>query len=342
MRSTLRSLSLLAALALLAPAACKPKPEPPASPPHESPAIAPMLPAYYDSIEPVPVLIASDTLPGAGQPMRLRASSGGMPFGLSTFLPTSLWGGSTMFNATIVSGAPELMQGILRLAARTGMRLAFTIRRSDMTCNGQQIGLFCPDRGRQAVDRIAAALPKDTVAKYRRNLLYVSALDDMGCAECWGGRAITGAETAAHTKYAHAKLSPLGIPIGLRVGTDWMSRQGVDWQQSVDVANAQYTTMKGSQTDYYATQARLASSVGVEKLAYSVNVHYCGGNKDPHPCPADQLTRSLKIALTYDPARNCAFMGWRYDKYEVQARAPAYTDAAAIARNRPNVPDCGR
>jgi hypothetical protein len=354
----IRSRALLLAAALVAAAACRPKPAPAGGDSTAADTAARADSLRPDSVrldtgatatvsdaelwgEPAPELTAADTLARPRAGLRALPSSEGMPFGLSTYLPTSRWCNGTMFNSTIVAGTPQLIPGIVRLGIRCHTEPAFTIRRPDMTCNGQPTGLFCPDRARAADDAVAAAIATLTPDE-RRQIQYVSALDDMGSAESWGGRPVTGEQTRDQACYLASKLQPLGVAVGLRVGTDWMARQrGVDWRGCVTVITAQYTTSKpGTQTQWYQRQVDLAPQVGVKRIIVAVNVHYCGGNQDPRPCSADELRQFVGTALNFAPWMNCGFIGWKYDEREVAARSAVYYDLAKIAKAHTSNPTC--
>ena len=80
----------------------------------------------------------------------------------------------------------------LQLAARCGVRLVLVPAPPD--ADDERAEPRAPSRWTapsRLTDRYAAVLPPDTLRKYRDVILGLNLADDYGCAECWGGRAIS-------------------------------------------------------------------------------------------------------------------------------------------------------
>src|SRR5438094_2667630 len=141
----------------------------------------------------------------------------GLAAGLSAW-PADLYCGGPA-SASVQPLDPRALLGRVQLAARCGVRLVLVPPRRFLTVNGQTAGLFSVDSAKRLADRFAAVLPADTLRKYRATILGMNLADDYGCADCWGGRAITQTQIAAWAAYARTRLP--GLPLGVRVPPDW-------------------------------------------------------------------------------------------------------------------------
>jgi hypothetical protein len=157
------------------------------------------------------------------------------------------------------------------------------------------------------MDRYTAALPPDTLAKYRATILGFNLGDDYGCRNCWGGRVITQSQIAAWAAYARARLP--GLPLGARVTPDWVAA-APSLAPLLDYTWAQYHTGKGDAQTYYDRAARTAARLGL-RVIMGLNVHHCYG-VGTDPCTTTELLRLGRVAVRH-PA-SCAFLSWRYDE----------------------------
>jgi hypothetical protein len=199
-----------------------------------------------------------------------------------------------------------------------------------LTANGQPIGLFSVDSARRLTDRYAAALPADTLRKYRATILGMNLADDYTCADCWGGKAITQAQIAAWASYARAKLP--GLPLGVRKTPDWVAASPA-LVPLLDYTWAQYDTRRGDAQAYYDEAASIAKRLGL-RVVMGVNVVHCYGSGTA-TCAAADLVRIGTLAVSHP--ESCAFLNWKYEEATWQqpdVRA-AWDGLLALARARP-------
>jgi hypothetical protein len=251
----------------------------------------------------------------------------GFAVGLSTW-PTNAYCDGPM-SAAMQPVVPGVLLDRLQHAARCHVRLVLVPPRRLLTGSGRQNGEFSMDSAKHLVDRYAAVLPADTIAKYRETILGLNLADDYDCTRCWGGRAITQEQVAEWAAYARARLP--GIPLGVRVMPNWVAEYPPLAQQ-LDYAWAQYATRKGEAQAYYDRAAALAERLGL-RMVMGVNVENCYALSSP-PCTPEDLVRFGEIALRH-PA-SCAFLSWRYHE-ETWARPEireAWDGLAAAARER--------
>jgi hypothetical protein len=252
----------------------------------------------------------------------------GLAAGLSTWPADRYCEGPA--SATVQPLAPSALLDRIQLAARCRVRLVLVPPRRFLTVNGATLGVFSVDSAKRLTDRYAAVLPADTLRKYRATILGMNLADDYGCAECWGGKAITQAQIAAWAAYARAKLP--GLALGVRVTPDWVEAAPL-LAPLLDYTWAQYHTRKGDPQAYYDKAANIATRLGL-RVIMGVNVEDCYG-VGTSACPAADLIRFGTLALSH-PA-SCAFLSWRYDEatwQQADVRA-AWAALLALAKARP-------
>ncbi|CAN5858920.1 hypothetical protein BH24GEM1_BH24GEM1_00880 [soil metagenome] len=235
----------------------------------------------------------------------------GFAAGLSAWPTDSYCGGPV--SAAMQQVDPRAPLARIQLADRCGVRLVLVPPRRLLSATGQTGGAFSVDSAKRLTDRYAAALPADTLVKYRSTILGLNLADDYGCTDCWGGRAITQAQIAEWAAYARSRLP--GIPLGVRVVPEWVARDST-LAPLLDYAWAQYHTRKGDAKAYYDKAATTAQRLGL-RVVMGVNVENCYG-VGTDPCAAADLVRFGTMAVSH-PA-SCAFINWRYDE-ETWARA---------------------
>jgi hypothetical protein len=228
----------------------------------------------------------------------------GFAAGLSTWPAGSYCGG--MMSAAMQQVDPRALLGRLQLAARCKVRLVLVPPRRMLTANGQAAGLFSIDSARRFIDRYAAVLTADTIARYRPTIIGLNLADDYGCLTCWGGAAITQAQIAEWAAYTRARLP--GIPLGVRVTPDWVAAHP-PLVPYLDYTWAQYATRKGDARAYYDRAATIGARLGL-RVIMGVNVENCYRG-DSTACTAADLARFGDMAVRH-PA-SCAFVSWRYD-----------------------------
>ncbi|HEX6615007.1 MAG TPA: hypothetical protein VF046_01765 [Gemmatimonadales bacterium] len=230
---------------------------------------------------------------------------------------------------------PRAVLERVQLAARCGVRLVLTPPRRNLTADGRPNGSFSVDSAKRVTDRFAAALPPDTLRKYRSTLLGLNLADDYTCTECWGGKPITQVQIAAWAAYARTKLPDL--PLGVRVTPDWVQAYP-GLAPLLDYTWAQYHTKKGDAQAYYDQAAEVAGALGL-RVVMGVNVENCYGVGTA--CSAADLRRFGMLAVSHPAA--CAFLSWRYDAgtWASDEIRGTWDELFAIARARP-AQDCRR
>jgi hypothetical protein len=225
--------------------------------------------------------------------------------------------------------APGAVLSRVQLAARCGMRLVIVPPRRFLTTTGQTTGPFSVDSAKRIIDRYAAALPPDTLTKYRSTILGLNLGDDYACKDCWGGVAVTQSQVAAWAAHARARLP--GLPLGVRVTPDWVAKSA-SLASLLDYTWAQYHTGKGDAQRYFDNAAATAGRLGL-RVVMGLNVHDCYG-VGSSPCTAADLVRFGTMAMEH-PA-SCAFLSWRYDEptWRRAEIREAWTDLLAVARAR--------
>jgi hypothetical protein len=231
---------------------------------------------------------------------------------------------------------PKAVLARLRLAQRCGMRLVIVPPRRYLTESGTNPGIFSVDCARRLMDRYAAVLPPDTLARSRGVILGFKLGDDYGCTACWGGRAIRQAEIAEWADYARTRLP--AVPLGVRVEPSWVAADSA-LAPKLDYAWAQYHTKKGDAKAYYDAAAATAQKLGI-KVVMGVNLENCYGPDTP-ACSASDLTRFGTLAVTHPGS--CGFLSWRYEplRWNDPAVRATWDGLVALARGRPAV-GCGR
>jgi hypothetical protein len=252
----------------------------------------------------------------------------GLAAGLAAWPADFYCGGPA--SATVQSLDPRVLLARVQLAARCGVRLVLVPPRRFLTINGQVAGAFSADSAKRLTDRFAAALPPDTLRKYRATILGMNLADDYACADCWGGQAITQVQIAAWAAYARTKLP--GLPLGVRVTPDWVAAYPA-LAPLLDYTWAQYHTRKGDPQAYYDTAASTAQRLGL-RVVMGVNVEDCSG-VGTSACAAADLIRLGSLAVSH-PA-SCAFLSWRYDEATWQQTdiREAWDGLLALAKARP-------
>jgi hypothetical protein len=254
-------------------------------------------------------------------------ASTGFAAGLSAW-PTESYCAGPM-SAAMQQVDPRALLERVQLAARCGVRLVLVPPRRLLTSNGRPAGPFSMDSAKRVVDRYAAALPPDTLRKYRSTILGLNLADDYGCSSCWGGTPITQVQVAVWAAYTRGKLP--GLPLGVRVTPDWVAAYPL-LAPLLDYAWAQYHTKKGDAKAYYDQAAAIAQRLGL-RVVIGVNVHDCYG-VGTSPCSAADLTRFGSMAVGH-PA-SCAFINWRHEETTWQRAdiREAWEGLLALARQR--------
>jgi len=294
---------------------------------------------YVSSVRLIPRVVY-DTAPGLDSTRVVdsvraaAADSRGLAAGMSSWPADLYCGGAT--TGAVQQIDPRAVLERVQLAARCGVRLVLVPPRRRLTANGQPDGIFSVDSAKRVTDRFAAALPPDTLRKYRSTLLGLNLADDYTCADCWGGKPITQAQVAAWAAYARTMLP--GLPLGVRVTPDWVQSYPA-LAPLIDYAWAQYHTRKGDAQAYFDKAAATAASLGL-RVVMGVNVEDCYG-VGTAACSAADLRRFGTLAVSHPGA--CAFLSWRYDadtwaSGEIRG---AWEELLALARERP-ARDCRR
>ena len=257
-----------------------------------------------------------------------RADRAGLAAGLTAWPSGSYCGGVT--SGTMQTLEPRLLLGHVQLAARCGVRVVLVAPRRLLTANGQPNGLFSVDSAKRLTDRYAAALPADTLRKYRATILGMNLADDYNCTACWGGRVITQAQIAGWASYARARLP--GLPLGVRKTPDWVAAYPA-LVPLLDYTWAQYDTRRGDAQAYYDEAANIAKRLGL-RVVMGINVVHCYGSGTA-TCAAADLVRIGTLAVSHPGS--CAFLNWKYEEATWQqpdVRA-AWEGLLALARARP-------
>jgi hypothetical protein len=251
----------------------------------------------------------------------------GFAAGLSTW-PTRSYCDGPM-SAAMQQVDPRALITRLQHAARCHVRLFLVPPRRLLTIDGLPHGEFSVDSAKRLTDRYAAVLPADSIAKYRETILGLNLADDYGCANCWGGRAITRAQIAEWAAYTRARLP--GIPLGVRVTTDWVAAHPPLAAQ-LDYAWAQYATRKGEAQEFFDKSAEIAERLGL-RVVMGVNVENCYEAVSP-PCTPEDLARFGGIAVRHPGS--CAFVSWRYTEgtWAREEIREAWEGLLAAARER--------
>jgi hypothetical protein len=258
----------------------------------------------------------------------VRFVGAGLAAGLTAWPAGSYCGG--VASGTMQTLEPRLLLEHVQLAARCGVRVVLVAPRRLLTANGQPVGLFSVDSARRLTDRYAAALPADTLRKYRATILGLNLADDYPCADCWGGKVITQAQIAAWASYARAKLP--GLPLGVRKTPDWVAAYPA-LAPLLDYTWAQYDTKRGDAQAYYDQAADIARRLGL-RVVMGINVVHCYGT-GTGACGAADLLRIGTLAVSH--SGSCAFLNWKYEEATWQqpdVRA-AWDGLLALARARP-------
>jgi hypothetical protein len=287
--------------------------------------------------------VVFDTAPGVDSArvvdsVRVGSAAGPAPVGLAAGLsnwPEDRYCGSVT-SGTVQPLDPDELLARVQLAARCGVRLVLIVPRRYLTTNRLTEGPFSVDSAKRATDRYAAALPADTLRKYRATLLGLNLADDYSCTRCWGGRVITQAEIAEWASYARAHLP--GLPLGVRRTPEWVA-QYPNLASRIDYVWAQYHTGRGDARAWFDDAADRAALLGL-RVVMGLNAHDCHGPGST-PCTAEELTRFGTVAVSHPS--NCAFLSWRYDEptwQRADVRA-AWDGLLAQARAR-RTEDCRR
>jgi hypothetical protein len=257
------------------------------------------------------------------------APSGTLGFaaGMSQWPEASYCAGPT--SAATQPLAPGAVLSRVQLAARCGVRLVIVPPRRFLTTTGQTTGPFSVDSAKRLIDRYAAVLPPDTLAKYRATIIGMNLGDDYSCKDCWGEVPVTQTQVAVWAAYARTRLP--GLSLGVRVTPDWVAKSST-LAPLLDYTWAQYHTGKGDAQKYFDNAAAIAARLGL-RVVMGLNVHDCYG-VGSSPCTAADLLRFGTMAVQH-PA-SCAFLSWRYDEptwQRVEIRE-AWTGLLAVARAR--------
>lgn len=239
-------------------------------------------------------IYVSATLPDAGTTV-------GIPAGPMNVTDQTTWCGGT-WTGTYSTIQPSYVLSRLQAAARCGFTF-FLVQPRARVKNAD--GTYSVAKAKQEIDSLARYLPADTLRKYAPYTGGFVLSDDMDCASCWGGAAITKAQIADVATYAKTKM-PL-LPIGIRGLPQWA--EGTALSSLLDFGWAQYHTGKGDVTTYYQNAVQSAGRQGMA-VALGINTSDCAG-PGTAPCTATQLQTFGNVALGF--AANCAFINWTWD-----------------------------
>jgi hypothetical protein len=236
----------------------------------------------------------------------------GIPAGPMNVMDQTTWCGGA-WTGTYSTIQPHYSLSRLQEASRCGFKFFLVQPRSNVK---NADGTYSVTKAKQQIDSLAKYLPADTLRKYAPSLGGFVLSDDMDCASCWGGVAISKAQLSDVASYAKAKMSLL--PIGIRGLPQWA--EGTPLSSLLDFGWAQYHTGKGDVNTYYQTAIQSATRQGMA-VALGVNTSDCSGPSTA-PCTATQLQTFGNAALGY--AANCAFINWEFDsawfsKLDIQA-----------------------
>ncbi len=257
-----------------------------------------------------------------------RIGHAGLAAGLTAW-PTDFYCGGVSSGSMLTVEPRDLLDRV-RVAARCGVRLVLVPPRRLLTADGRPKGAFSVDSAKRLTDHYAAALPPDSLYKYRATLLGLNLADDYKCTTCWGGKTITRAQIAEWAAYARTRLP--GLPLGVRVTPDWVAAAPA-LAPLLDYAWAQYDTKRGEPQTYYDNAATIADQLGL-RLVMGLNVEDCHG-VSTSPCGAADLIRIGTIAVSH-PA-SCAFLNWKYAEatwQQIEVR-DVWDDLLAMAKARP-------
>jgi hypothetical protein len=251
----------------------------------------------------------------------------GIPAGPMNVTDQTTWCGGA-WSGTYSTIQPGYVLSRLQQAGRCGFTFFLVQPRANVK---NADGTYSVSKAKQQIDSLARYLPADTLRKYAPYTGGFVLSDDMDCASCWGGVAITKAQLADVASYARTRM-PL-LPIGIRGLPQWA--EGTALSSLLDFGWAQYHTGKGDVTTYYNNAVQSAARQGMA-VALGINTSDCAG-PGTAACTATQLQTFGNAALAY--SSNCAFVNWEYDaawfsQRDIQA---AWAGLLTKARSHPAV-----
>jgi hypothetical protein len=225
----------------------------------------------------------------------------GIPAGPMNVTDQTTWCGGA-WSGTYSTIQPSYVLSRLQQAGRCGFTF-FLVQPRKNVKNAD--GTYSVSKAKQQIDSLAKYLPPDTLRKYASYTGGFVLSDDMDCASCWGGLAITKTQLAEVASYARTRM-PL-LPIGIRGLPQWA--EGTALSSLLDFGWAQYHTGKGDVSTYYNNAVQSAARQGMA-VALGINTSDCAG-PGTAACTATQLQTFGNAALAY--SSNCAFVNWEYD-----------------------------
>jgi hypothetical protein len=326
----------LAVLALAL--ACRPHPKPPTpgdSTNTDTAVVVDSTPPAPDSLEEdactsCDTLTAADTLVGLGARPRRLVNASALAIGLTQW-PTSKFCTGPL-NATMDGTSPSLLGGVLRAAARCGMRIVTVAPRAMMTQNGETNGLYVVGKAEGVCDAYASRVQAEHLDTLVRNgtWLGVSMGDDFTNASVWGGREVTQSQAYDVVTYCQNKL-PDALPIGLRQTPQWIAGSGA-LASRIDFGWAQWLGKRGDAQTFYDKAWAVASHYGF-KMAGGLNVHSCTAAGADDPCTPSVLKSVGEIAE--DHPGISVFLSWRYDPDDWAKLGPTWAYLAQRAAGKP-------
>lgn len=333
---------LLVLAVLVALTACRERhPAPPVvQPPADSTDAA----ADFDVMDTTAELTADDTIVsststrmrGFAEMRSATTTLPGLALGLSGW-DLDQWSAGPMTGTNLTS-TPKYLPTVTRLASETQIRFAPVVPRRLMTVNGETRGRWSLEKSKAAINQYVPILPTLLESQRTGHFMYLIILDDMDCADCWGGAVITPEQ--AEQIYAYAKQKLPGLTFGIRVIPEYVTRRP-SLSKYVDVAVAQYLLKRGNVTAFYdRAKADAASLPYPMRLAEGINFSDFP-KVGERTATADELRTYLGIAI--DRPENCFANSWYASTdWKSDGRDAVWDTLAAKARARTDVPRCAR
>lgn len=290
----------------------------------------------------VPLLDPSDTLSDAERKAResprrlsLFSAGSGMPLGPSG-TDKDQWCRGDVGTGSYTSAQPSYILSALRTASACQHSLMLVNPRKLMTANGQSNGRFSVTKAKASLDAMARAVPADSIKKYMGNGTWDGEiiLDDMTCARCWGGAAISQAE--AEQVYAYAQQKMPDLAWGIRGLPAWVKGRP-SLSEFIDFGWAQYTATRKDHRDFYRTALRDAKALPFPmKLAAGLNIYHFSKPNDGRPVTASELDDVHGFAI--DSIENCFAGSWKWwDGWRDAGRGAVWDKLIARAKAKSGV-----
>lgn len=263
----------------------------------------PVVPPPEDTMLPKQQSLRSST----ASPTPAAAAPTGLPLGLSGYKP-DLWCNGA-FDAGFLGMDTRTIGGYLRKSAYCGVEIAWSIK--DDALHTRTGAPFSLALAKQEVDRMALALPADTLRKYKGYIAYLNAFDDLGSKPRWGTLPALP-DVQALAAYMQQKVGRGIVPVCIRGMPQQLAAYPQGWDKVLDCAVVQWSTPRGDQKTLYDKNKSIAAKLGIPKMVYTVNVDDCDGNHTD-PCTKAELLKYVGLAIDYPG--NCASISFRYNTY---------------------------